>query len=389
MLKKISFCLLLLLAYSNNAFATTVKINIFSEVLVQEFEFLAFEGNYKVIADGNEVLLLKPKEKISLKRDGSSIKIVQHNGLIASAKDVKIQRADWKTTFKLTPKNPLKSARVYGDNLLISIRKNALLLLNQVDVEKYIDGVIEAESGSKQNLEYYKVQAIISRTYALNQIQKHAHQGYNLCDQVHCQVYKGRSNSSALIPEGVKQTTGMVVVDADLKLISTVFHANCGGKTVNSENVWTYPLPYLKAKKDTFCLGGVQANWEKVINKKEWLSYLEKKHKYPVNDTLYYQEAISHIPLGRELYFGNIISQIPLKIIRADWGFRSTWFTIKENPANTEELIISGKGFGHGVGLCQEGAMGMSRFNYSFVEILQHYFTDIHIIDLSVLSHLK
>ncbi|MGY6562654.1 MAG: hypothetical protein ACXITV_11160, partial [Luteibaculaceae bacterium] len=123
----------------------------------------------------------------------------------------------------------------------------------------------------------------------------------------------------------------------------------------------------------------------------DWVNYLEKKFNYPVSDTLMLQAVFKHTPLEhkRELYLTNINSNIPLKTIRTDWDLRSTWFSIKENPVNPNELIFSGRGFGHGVGLCQEGAMSMSEKNFDFIEILKHYFTDIHLIDLSVLGNLR
>ena len=117
----------------------------------------------------------------------------------------------------------------------------------------YIAGVSESESGKKDNiLEYYKVQAIICRTYALKNSGKHIKEGYNLCDQEHCQVYKGRCTNPEILL-AVSKTTGIIIVDRYNQPINAAFHANCGGQTLNSEDVWSKPLDYLKSVPDTFC----------------------------------------------------------------------------------------------------------------------------------------
>ncbi|MGY6561322.1 MAG: SpoIID/LytB domain-containing protein, partial [Luteibaculaceae bacterium] len=290
--------------------SSTLKIQIFAEQATQQAELIVMQGSYTILSEDVVVGSLKKSDKIKLKREGNQVVVLKGTTTLAQSKKITLRREGWQSQFKLAPTSPAKAGRVYPDNLIITAAKGSLLCLNHVDINKYIDGVIEAESGGKQNLEYYKVQATISRTYALNQMHKHAHQGFNLCDQVHCQVYKGRSNSSPFIPEAVKQTEGLVIVDADLRLISAVFHANCGGQTLNSENVWTYPLPYLKAKRDTFCFNRKQSNWVKTINKNDWVNYLEKKFNYPVSDTLMLQAVFKHTPLEhkRELYLTNINS---------------------------------------------------------------------------------
>src|SRR5208337_2379392 len=101
-------------------------------------------------------------------------------------------------------------------------------------------------------------------TYALKNSRKHITEGYNLCDMVHCEVYKGRCTKPEIIL-AVSKTSGEVIVDKDNQLINAAFHANCGGQTVNSEDVWSKSATYLKSVNDTFCINMPKARWEKTI----------------------------------------------------------------------------------------------------------------------------
>src|SRR5690606_6809159 len=110
----------------------------------------------------------------------------------------------------------------------------------------------------KPSKEYFKLQGIICRTYALNNLHTHTIEGYNLCDQVHCQAYHGKTFYEDIV-SAVMQTRGIVIVDSDISLITAVFHSSCGGQTVNSEDVWSKSLYYLRAVRDSFCLNAPNA----------------------------------------------------------------------------------------------------------------------------------
>jgi stage II sporulation protein D len=252
------------------------------------------------------------------------------------------------------------------------------------DFESYVAGVVESEAGKEQGIEYYKVQALICRTYALSNKRRHEHEGFNLCDQVHCQVYHGMSRFNTDIIEASQVTAGQVIVDSDMNLINATFHSNCGGHTVNSEEVWSKALPYLRAKEDTFCLDGKHATWESQILRSAWFDYMEVKtggmSEKPSADLYSYK------PSGRSTHFLLDDKSVPLKDIRSKWFLNSTYF---EMDPDGERLILKGRGFGHGVGLCQEGAMSMIRKGYAYQEVLTFYYTDVHLVHLSVIDFFK
>jgi stage II sporulation protein D len=281
--------------------------------------------------------------------------------------------------------NPPRKEEKYNQPFKVTANSKGLLLAGIIlDFESYVAGVMESESGKEQGIEYYKVQALICRTYALSNKRRHEHEGFNLCDQVHCQVYHGMSRFNPDIIEASQITAGQVIVDSDMNLINATFHSNCGGHTVNSEEVWSKALPYLRAKEDTFCLEGKHATWESQILRSAWFDYMEAKTGgMPENPSA---DLYSYKPSGRSTHFLLDDKSIPLKDIRSKWFLNSTYF---EMAPDGERLILKGRGFGHGVGLCQEGAMSMIRKGYSYQEALAFYYTDVHLVHLSVIDFFK
>ena len=257
--------------------------------------------------------------------------------------------------------------------------------INEIDIERYLPGVVAAEAGPEQKTEYYKIQAIISRTYVLKNINKHEKQWLNVCDKEHCQVYKGKTDLAS-IQEGVNATKDIVLVDENLDYVSAVFHSNCGGHTVNSEDVWLTAKPYLKGVPDTFCVNMPHAKWNMRLAKKEWLGYLAKNYRFPTYDSVHVEYASNYIPQQRETHFINPSYQVALKYVRRDWKLRSTFFAVREQG---DYVALHGRGFGHGVGLCQEGAMGMINHNYPYYEILHYYFKNVFLINNALLPQLK
>ena len=170
---------------------------------------------------------------------------------------------------------PSGAIKNYEDNLMITIHPyyHYMKLINNIDIDNYVAGVVESEVGKRPPVEYFKLQAIICRTYALKNIDKHKDDGFSLCDKVHCQAYHGKPKSD-LIKEAAIATNGVVIVDSDINLITATFYSNCGGQTANSEEVWKRPLYYLRTVKDTFCLHENNAVWTKRISKQKWTDYL-------------------------------------------------------------------------------------------------------------------
>jgi len=352
-------------------------------------------GDYNIHFDSSEVYHLSNQDLLHLVLENGKITAKTLSGKIGSFSSININPVHPDACLKLKPVIPYGQTRAYDNVIRFSISENAIHIINEVDLDKYVAGVIKSEVGLHATFEYYKLQSIICRTFALSNFRRHEEENFQLCDKVHCQVFGGRCGAEdpatgaklkgpGDILDAAMQTRGLVLIDTAIELINASFHSNCGGQTVNSEYVWSEPKSYLKSVNDPYCLSQKQANWQKSIPKAKWLSYLEKVYNYPVQDKKMKKKALSFDQKYRLEYFNND-SRIKLVAIRKDWRLRSAFFSVEESG---DDVILSGKGFGHGVGLCQEGAMRMSVLGRSYQEILHYYYTNASLIDISTLRFL-
>jgi stage II sporulation protein D len=254
-------------------------------------------------------------------------------------------------------------------------------MVNIVQFEHYLAGVVECEAGQRRPVEFYKAQAVICRTYTLNNLARHLGEDYELCDLTHCQVYRGSADVQEIL-QAVLATKGLVIVDNARHLINAAYHSNCGGYTVNSEDVWSMPMPCLKAVKDTFCLNQLHATWEKHFSMNDWLNYLEKKESSLKKNDTKGEAYWDSIPGYRKIYFYDKGYLIPLKDMRLELNLHSTWFTVEKKD---NEVILRGRGNGHRVGFCQEGAIHMAQRGYTYLQLLHFYYQGIQLIDSSTL----
>lgn len=138
------------------------------------------------------------------------------------------------------------SGKNYRGMLSFAINGVVMTAVNIVDLEDYLYGVVPSEMPQSYEMEALKAQAIAARTYAMTMLNTHISLGYQLCDTTNCQVYKGYSGEAARTSQAVDATSGEVAC-YNGKAIEAYFSASTGGYTENSENVWLYPLPYLRA----------------------------------------------------------------------------------------------------------------------------------------------
>lgn len=290
------------------------------------------------------------------------------------------------SNFQVQPISPLGEKRLL--NGLVTFEANSLAPLRfNAAVENYIEGVALAESGGFQGVEYYKVQGIICRTFMYSNWNKHKKEGFNLCDKVHCQVFRGLNSKYPYITQGVQETTDQVLVDSSLNYIETVFHSNSGGQTLNSEDYWQQAVSYLRSVSDEYGQEYPHATWRVKLSEKEWLGYFERQFNMDISDSTVRAQLVNHKLESRSKYFLENSHKISLRTIRKDWKLKSTFFDV--SSIGDGKVIIDGKGFGHGVGLSQEGAMDRAKSGITFMDILHHYYKDVYLIDKSIINSYK
>jgi stage II sporulation protein D len=351
-----------------------LDISLYNSYSLKTLLITPVAGEYGIFDGDSLISNFRKDDMVYFTADNDRIRIRFSDKIVNGCKNISIRGRMTGNEIKVKPVIPGLDPRRFEDDLKIVISGGNLVLINKVDIEKYIAGVVEAEGGPKSPVEYYKAQAILCRTYAYKHLRRHVKEGFHLCDEVHCQAYHGMSKKNPEIQYAVFETRGLVLTDQTNTIITAVYHSNCGGETVSAENVWINPLPYLFPVKEEYCLQGPHASWEKAINTTSWKDYL-RNMGLPYTDTLH-EEFFRFDQETRKLYYLIMGDSLALRQIRSDWGLKSTFF----NVIPTEGAIFfDGKGYGHGVGMCQEGAIGMARKGKEYREIINQYFKNVKI----------
>jgi SpoIID/LytB domain protein len=283
--------------------------------------------------------------------------------------------------------------------VITSNNSESLKIFNLIHVEDYLKGVVPAEMGklSKQEMEALKAQAIAARTYALSRLGRHRDKGYDLEATVTDQVYKGIKGEDALASLAVELTRGEVLTH-DGKLICAYYHANSGGKTEFIEKVWDKPKKdYLVPVDDeSFCSWSDkykwQESWTKGALERNLHDFLATSVSFPsgvfgdlVNLKINKRTDSGRVEVldivtdwGSYRVYGDKIRQALRRGSNGNSILPSTCFDLeieRDSDGSIQRIIAHGRGNGHGVGMCQTGAIGMARKGYSYEDILTHYYS--------------
>ena len=367
MKRLLSITLLLLLTLA--AHADKVKVRLYSNVTIKTLNISFDLGNYNLYADNDQLLedQIGEGRSVLIRPEGKMLHVSVNETDYGTFANVRLEATDTACILCLNPESGKQ--RTYEGDLDISLLKSgSLLIVNNVEFETYLAGVVQSEIYGKKS-DIFRIQAIISRTWALRNMGKHQADGYNFCDQVHCQAYLNRCIRPDIMM-GAIQSSGETLVDEFGALIETPFHSNSGGETANSEDVWRAALPYLRSVADTFSLGMKQSDWVKTISQDRWLSYFAKTHKIDIQDSANLDTLLHFTQEHRCVR----LLGIPLTRIRVDWQLRSTFFSVEVDSA-AGNVILHGHGYGHGVGLSQEGTIRMVELGIPYDSILRHYYT--------------
>ena len=367
MIKRLVLTLVLLLV-TLTVNAERVKVRIYSSTKITQ-AVLSFDVGRYVVRDASGKAIsdtLDLNRSVEVKVSNGKVWVAANAYELGTYEKISLVSVDSASLFCINPTG--KKQRTYeGDVYIKVLKNNSLEFVTDVDFETYIAGVVQSEIyGKPDQTDIFRVQAIISRTWALRNQNKHKADGYNFCDDVHCQAYYNRCIRPEIV-FGTLQSVGEILVDKDGKPIDTPFHSNSGGQTANSEDVWSAKIPYLRSVPDTFSYRMKQSVWKKELTKKEWLNYFSKKHKLNTADSALCDELLTFRQDERK----SRIHNIPLTKIRTDFKLKSTFFTV---TTNGNKVTLNGRGYGHGVGLSQEGAIRMVSLGYKYQEILMHYY---------------
>ena len=263
--------------------------------------------------------------------------------------------------------------------------QKSLKVLLTLPMEDYVTAALAGESGTFQHDESLKAMAVAVRTYAARFRQRHASGGFDFCDSTHCQAlnFKG---ISAQVRAAVAATRGEMLWYQGSPA-ATFYHQNCGGALAAAQESWPdLRAPYLKQQADPYCVRGSPLPWKAQIGRKELESAL-KAQGLAVPPEWSALEIVSHAASGRALKLAFVSSGDPAKTnrqlisastLRFAVGRSLGWNQIRSDLYQVEttgdSVIFSGRGSGHGIGLCQAGAEEMAKEGNTYKQILAFYY---------------
>lgn len=340
----------------------------------------------------NKVFLFNEKRKIAEVNNGNTIECYGNPETVS----VKVGRQNYiGKYFQIVAAdgNSVKyNGKSYKGNIRIVSTGNSVELINFVDLENYLKGVIAKEmplGNGDDNFEGLKAFTICARTYAAAKMYEGSAL-YDIFPDTRDQVYGGESAEETISNKAVEETAGMILF-SDGKPAKIYYHSTCGGETENVENVFPKPRQsYLVATEDgsdPFCKISPRFKWEEVYTEKDIIQRLYDSNVIPATTyTLddirivekYNSGRVKNLEIdlssgsgSKEIHlYGNEI-RFKLRTPGKNLVLWSTLFDIKKSGG---KIIFNGKGYGHGVGLCQWGTIGRSRAGQNYTQILNHYF---------------
>jgi stage II sporulation protein D len=372
---KLRLPLTLLLSFYFGLLSSQVRVRLFTDLTPDYAIFTVQSGHYNLSSDSGRSISAGIGEMLIIARYKEKIVAKKRNGESFIGDSIEFKGSTGEDYFTLQIYQPGSLKRNYTGDLKCFSDMGTLLLVNTMDIEKYIAGVVMAEGGGRKNEEFFKTQSIIARTYTCKYINKHIIDRYNLCDDTHCQAFNGITGDSLII-NAVRHTSGLVITTPDSILIISAFHSNCGGETSPSEYAWVTSQSYLRRVSDPYCQNSPGALWERKISINEWTDYLKKNgyHNIVTDPSVFNFVQTRRVP---DYITGSFT--MPLRTIRNDLDLRSSYFSLS---VAGDSLVIKGKGYGHGVGLCQEGAMVMATKGFTCKQIIDFYYSGVLILDI-------
>lgn len=353
-------------------------------------------------------MIKEPSIKVGLITSGKPVIRKEHDEFIIS--NVLIGEGfHWEKTI------PIK---VKGNIVMLDSPQENIHCINTLPIESYLESVAGSEMNPSAPEEFLKAHAVISRSWALRKLQpRHQnrptdptvtweesddHIGFDVCSDDHCQRYQGIQDNEERMISAVKQTRGEVLTVAPGDIADARFSKCCGGRTEIFSTCWAdSDLPYLKSFEDPWCdLGNMDRE-----TRTRFLDSILKNYDRTTIDFYLWEENIDKDLLSTKIKdrygidLGSISSlekkdegasgRIKLLKIKGDKGsvtvgkeltirrllsdscLYSSWFDIKETSCGFK---LKGRGWGHGVGLCQIGAARMAFEGKDYREILQFYY---------------
>lgn len=323
------------------------------------------KSNLKVVTSDEQVINNTNNKEINIKFDGKNINL---NG-----KNFKLNNFPQNGAFLISSDSPIyvdKIKRNYGGAISFRVNNKKLDIVNRVEMDEYLKGVLPKEMSPSFPMESLKAQALCSRSFAINNYNKFIKNGYNLDDTTRSQVYYGKDVEEKTTNKAVEETIGQVI-KYDGKVAETIFCASSGGYTVASSEAWGgNSVPYLISKEDPYSVH-------------PWKYELKNSDLKKLNLSDVFSVSLDYNNSNRVNNLTFSTSKGDVKIKATDFRkkigntiIKSTLFDVN---VIGNKVFVSGKGYGHGVGMSQYGAVEMAKKGNNYKDIIEFYFPGTNI----------
>ena len=337
-------------------------------------------------------------EKIKVTASGQNIKL--QSGFRSIEMESREFSANDGECIAVAPDTKHLEKSCFPGMVLFKAEKGKVTAINAVDVEDYLRGVVPYEIGKldSSRIEALKAQAVAARTYAYKHFGSRESVGFDVYADTKDQVYKGLESATPLTDNAVKATRGIVMTYGG-DFIIAYYHSTCGGKTETMATWGRGELPYLHVRPDIrsdgtpWCNESSYIKWERRFSDRG-INNLLKKHALEAKAQFSTANGnqfkkIKSIQITNKLKSGRVLNlQVQTDKGHFDVVGDKTRWLFKENsnilPSSffqinhqSNEWVIKGTGFGHGVGMCQMGVRERAKAGQSFIEILNHYYHGI------------
>lgn len=256
-----------------------------------------------------------------------------------------------------------------------------LTVVNELDLEEYLYGVVKMEMDPRWPSEALKAQAVAARTLALYSLNRFQAEGYDVRATTDSQVYGGVLAEDPRTSAAVDETHGIVMTYQGRPILA-VYHSDSGGHTESSEYVWGGNYPYLRGVPDPYANDAAGHEWVSRIDLPAMEERLRRAGK-PISGLIGI-ENVGLSPSGRVLTVHLLTNRGPVELKATEFralvgsdSLRSTLFTVRVVATEVPVVEFDGRGSGHGVGMSQWGARGQALQGRSYVDILRYYYANV------------
>ncbi|MCL2062868.1 MAG: SpoIID/LytB domain-containing protein [Candidatus Cloacimonetes bacterium] len=380
----ISFLIFIISIYSNSGIIIEVHIadNVQQTITTESSLFYIQSGDLIESIETNTILVKSSNRVISIndKEYGEIVYVYAENNL------------------------SLNNNSYLGEFKLLLTQNNQVRVINRLNLEDYVAGVIVAEIGGNAPVEALKAQAVATRTISVRHIRngRHRADGYDLCSNTHCQVYRGLTGQTPLSLQTVHDTASMILLSEiqtpsiwsgdietvvelmseNTEAIEAVYSSHCGGISENSGDLWVTQHSYLSSKIDNYCIhidlmpswSRRHINWERDFTIQELENMFSIRNISEIsinviNSSMRIEEVLIKSSSNDVLITGQYE-------LRNRFDLPSSLFFIQREG---EKVKFIGNGHGHGVGMCQIGSIVRALQGHDFKDILSFYYEGVNI----------